>query len=397
MKKLIIKTGITLLLNIAVLLSSGQIYVPMNGFAIEVSLENTDLVRLPIYRNSITSLKVIDDYIVGGTTAKQGLSPYIFVASLSKKKLIGIKDLGELLYGQQSVQTGFCKGKGSILFAGTLPTQSNTLPGGSGHLLQVEIDKNGNLNIKDLGVPIPGEGIYALNSNSMGTMLYGISYPTGLFFSYNIKSGSTLIFKNTLPSKKEMEDIKTYILKPEDYLCKTLIESDNGLIFGSMPVNKLFYFNPKDESFHILEDNLPEVHGRRMIGRVDSWAKSKSGKLYGGSGGDGQLFEMDTNTKKVKNLGKPIMMNRIRGLAFGNDNKLYGIAGAPPGYTHFFSYDEKNGFHDFGIPQFDMVDPKIGWIGYNINTITPSGDGKYIVMGEGEDLSQLLIFVVERK
>lgn len=394
MKKHLRKTAIILIINIWLSPTFAQIYVPLNGFAIEVSLENTDLLRLPIYQNSISSLKVIDDYIVGGTSAERGLSPYVFVASLSKQKLIEFKDISKVINGQQSIQSGFYKGKEkNTLFAGTMPTGSNNNKlNGSGHLIQLEIDKMGTLDIKDLGIPILGEGIYSLISNSIGTMLYGISYPTGLFFSYNIETGYTRIFKNLLPSDKDINDIKTYILEPRDYLCRSLIQDNNGLIYGSLPINKLFYFNPKDESFHIMKNNLPEVRGRKMLGRVDSWTKSTTGKLYGGAAGDGLLFEIDPYTKKVKNLGKPIMMNRIRGLAMGKDNKLYGVAGAPLGYTHFFSYDEKNGFHDFGIPQFKMAELDIGWIGYNINTITSSEDGKYIIMGEDESLSQLLIY-----
>src|SRR5207253_1972851 len=134
---------------------------------------------------------------------------------------------------------------------------------------------------------------------------------------------------------------------------------------------------------------LPEVWGRRTLGQVESWARSKHGKLYGGNAGDGQLFEIDPVNKKVKNLGKPIMMPRLRGLAFAGDGKLYGIAGASPGYAHLFSYAPGNeGFSDYGNPQFTMkapgIEQGIDWRGFQLGTITSSPDGKYIVMGEDE-------------
>jgi hypothetical protein len=93
------------------------------------------------------------------------------------------------------------------------------------------------------------------------------------------------------------------------------------------------------------------------------------------------------------------MMNRLRGLSFGADGKLYGIAGALPGYAHLFSYDEKNeGYKDLGNPQFNLkapgIEQGIDWRGFQLRTITASEDGKYIVMGEDESLSQLLIFPV---
>ena len=134
------------------------------------------------------------------------------------------------------------------------------------------------------------------------------------------------------------------------------------------------------------------------MGAVESWTKSENGLLYGGNAGDGQLFELNPETKRVKNLGKPIMMNRLRGLTNAKDGKIYGIAGAAPGYSHLFSYDEKNGFVDMGNPEFEMkapgIEQGINWRGFQLGTITSSEDGKYIVMGEDESLSQLLVFPI---
>ena len=132
------------------------------------------------------------------------------------------------------------------------------------------------------------------------------------------------------------------------------------------------------------------------MGTVESWTRSGNGMLYGGNSGDGQLFELNTKTKTVKNLGKPIMMNRLRGLTTAANGKIYGIAGAAPGYAHLFSYDENVGFVDMGNPEFEMkapgIEQGIKWRGFQLRTIASSEDGKYIVMGEDESLSQLLIF-----
>jgi hypothetical protein len=377
-----------------------QVFEALNGFAIEVSLENTGLIRLPIYQNAISSLKVQGDFIIGGTSAAEGLSPYVFVASLSERKVLSKQELNKIISGQQSIRSGFCQGRGQVLFAGTMPDQAGISREG-GHLIRVTVDDKGIPEIRDLGIPVPGEGVYTLLSDASGTMLYGISYPSGLFFSYNIHTAQVNIFRDIVPSPKDMAALQLYILKPGDYLCQALVEDQGGLVYGSLPVNKLFCFDPKDKSFIILTDSLPAIWGLRMLGCVDSWAKSGDGNLYGGNSGDGQLFVLNPTAKKITNLGNPAMMNRIRGLAFGRNGKLYGIAGAPPGYTHFFSYDRDNGFHDLGNPQFEMVAPGIeqgiGWRGYNIGTMVSSEDGKYMVMGEDESLSQLLIYIVPPK
>ncbi len=65
-------------------------------------------------------------------------------------------------------------------------------------------------------------------------------------------------------------------------------------------------------------------------------------------------------------------------------------------YAHLFSYDEKTGFVDMGNPEFEMKAPGIEqgilWRGFQLGTIASSEDGRYIVLGEDESLSQLLVF-----
>ncbi|MCK0146703.1 hypothetical protein MWU78_13690 [Arenibacter sp. F26102] len=368
-----------------------------NGFAIELSLENTDLKRLPIYRNSITSLHVSGDYIIGGTTASEGLSPFIFTASLSQKMPIDFKDIGSLVLGQESIQSGFGKGKNGLLYCGSMSNSKENNTDG-GHLFQISINKSGALKIKDLGVPVQGEGIFTLVGDTDGTKIYGISYPKGHLFAYDNASGKTKIFDAIIPSEYDLKEYKTYDLRPQDYLSRSLTQGNDGKIYGSAPMNKLFSFDPSTESFKILDNTLPVVWKRNILGRVDSWAKDKEGILYGGNSGDGQLFTLNPTTGVVKNLGKPITLNRLKGLSFGRNGKLYGVAGGTPGYAHLFRYDSDYGFYDFGNPKFTMVAPGIeqgiSWRSFNIETVTSSEDGKYIVMGEGESLSQIMVLEV---
>jgi hypothetical protein len=392
------KVAIAVLFLLCVFRLSAQyeFFAPKEAFAIEVSLDNSSLKRLPIYRNSISSLIVSGDQVIGGTTADEKLTPFIFTASLSKREVTGIIDLNEIVPGQRSVSTGFTKRKGNILYAGTLPDKEGK---GEGHLIAITLGLAGGLSIKDLGIPIPGEGIFALTADAKGNVLYGISYPTGMFFTYSIATKSVKIFKDISPSRKDLRLFSEYLMNPEDYLCKALMEGPNGQILGSAPVNKLFSFDPVTQKIKIFKEELPEVWGRRPLGQIECWAKSRSGKLYAGNAGDGQLMEINPVSGEIRNVGKPVMMPRLRGLTFAKDGRLYGIAGALPGYAHLFSYaPNKEGFKDYGNPQFKMTAPGIeqgiDWRGFQLGTIASSEDGKYVVIGEDEALSQLLIFTV---
>lgn len=387
-----------LVLGIKAIAQEGT-FDPPGSFAIEVSLENSPYLRLPIYQNSISSLTVKEDYILGGTSAINGLAPFLFVASLSKRQVIDTFSLNSVIPGQQSVESGFYKGNNGMIYAGTIPIEGHGL---SGHLVQITISNGGKINVSDLGIPVPGEGVYAITCDHSGTILYGITFPTGLFFVYNIATKQTKTYKDIAPTKHDLNTYYEFALKPRDYLCRRLITDSQGRVYGSAPINKLFYFDPKTDGFHFLKDQLPTIWGRSVLGRVDSWVRAKNGLLYGGDAGDGQLFSLNPSTDSVVNLGKPIMMNRIQGLVFGENGKLYGIAGSKPAYSHIFSYDpDDGGFVDYGYPQFQMVAPGIEqgipWRGFQLSSMATSDNGRYIVMGEGESLSQILVFPVNAK
>ena len=371
-------------------------FTPRGCFAVEVSLENPGpaRLRLPIYRNAITSLTVVGDYAIGGTTADKGLSPFLFAASLSKKELEVVFDLGQVLPGQRALQSGFGRCKAGALYAGTMPDAE----GGSGHLVKV-VFADGKFEVKDLGVPVENEGIFALTADSERGMLYGITHPTGKFFTFDIEGGESKVFEETVPDKRSLGYLHAYSLHPEDILSRSLAVDKSGRVYGSLPVNKLFRYDPSTGKIETLPDELPEVWGRQPLGRVDSWAVAADGTLYGGNAGDGQLFKLDPATGRVTNLGKPIMMNRMKGLAFGADGKLYGVAGSLPGYAHLFSYDAQGkGFVDLGNPNFPLHAPEIAgrlmWRGYQFATVAASEDGRYIVLGEEESQSQLMVFPV---
>jgi hypothetical protein len=101
----------------------------------------------------------------------------------------------------------------------------------------------------------------------------------------------------------------------------------------------------------------------------------------------------------VTNLGAPASVPRLRGLAFAADGRLYGIAGAAPQYSHLFRYDPRSGgIRDLGQPQFPIVSagvpPGLQWRGFNLATLAVSEDGRTVVMGDEELMSQLMVFSV---
>jgi hypothetical protein len=389
MKTGAVLTGLIALTSIAGAQEPG--FVPEQSYAVEVSLENSPDLRLPIYRNAITSLEVVGNYAIGGTSAEAGLSAYLFAVSLSRRRLEMVFPLERILPGQRAIESGFGRGGDGTLFAGTIPDAA----GRSGHLLSVRVE-NGALAVSDLGTPVPGEGIFAVTSDRQSDRIYGISYPSGKFFVFHRTERRTEVYTQTAPDRAALGELQQFVLKPEDYLCRRLAIDAAGRVYGSLPINKLFRFDPERKSLDVLPNELPPGWVRRPLGRVDSWAMGPDGLLYGGDAADGQVFRLDPSTLEITNLGKPNIMPRVYGLAFARDGSLYGVTGGLPGYTHLFRWDPRHGFADYGNPIFTMTEPGleqgINWRGFRVGSMAASQDGRYIVMGEREALSQLLVF-----
>jgi hypothetical protein len=342
----------------------------------------------------MTSLEVLGAYAIGGTSARAGLSPFLFAVSLSERKLVSVLDLDAVVPGQRSILSGFGRGEGGELFAGTMPQKE----GYAGHIIRVTIGEMG-LRAADLGTPVAGEGIFALTADPRRRTLYGISHPSGKFFSFGLADRVARVYDSTSPDEAARVAYFQLALTPADYLSRSLVVDGEGRVYGSQPVNRVFRFDPRTQEVELLPDELPAVWDRRVLGRVDSWALGPDGAIYGGNAGDGQLFRLDPVRGRILNLGKPVMMPRLKGLAFGRDGKLYGVAGGAPGYSHLFRYDPRDGFVDLGNPRFGMVGESLPtgilWRGFQISTLAVSEDGRFIVMGDDEVLSQLMVFPVE--
>ena len=371
-----------------------KFFTPPGSYAVEVSLENSPYLRLPAYRNAITSLAAIGDWAVGGTSAEKGLTPFLFAVSLSDRRMAYSIDLKELVAGQRAIRSGFGAGAPGVLYCGTIPDTA----GGDGHLLRVVVEGRA-LVVRDLGVPVRGQGIFALTADPGRRLLYGITHPSGKLFEFDLATSKTTTFADTVPGPRDLAFLRNYALEPADYLCRRLIVDRKGRVFGSLPVNRLFRYDPDIKRISLLEAELPEGWGRRALGRVDAWTMAPDGVLYGGCAGDGQLFRLDPDTGRVSNLGKPAQMPGMKGLAFGADGRIYGVAGGAPGYSHLFCFDPAaQNFVDLGNPRFEMkapgIEQGIWWRGFQIGTLAATPDGRQIVMGEEETLSQLLVFPV---
>ncbi len=242
--------------------------------------------------------------------------------------------------------------------------------------------------LEDLGVAVPGNGIYALAINPRAETIYGISYPDGRLFEYRI-------------AQKQFRDLgeldrRVVFHGPErDWrsLPRALVVDTSGRVYTSGEDGLLVYFDPGQEK--ILSTGL-KVPGeyypvQAYTGHpvAECFVKDAKGLIYGGSS-DGFLFSFDPAARRLVNLGKPRVSRRLRALTLGRDGRLYMVAGERFEPCRLFSFDPMGGgFRDLGIV---ARSPHYSWRGYQFNSMTSGADGT-IYLGESERRSHLFFYL----
>jgi hypothetical protein len=242
--------------------------------------------------------------------------------------------------------------------------------------------------VTDLGVPVSGEGVYALAIDRSRDIIYGLSHPNGQFFSYQIESGKFFLHGRVAERKIPGEKFEN-----EKNIGRSIVLDDRGIAFTSGENGAIFRFNAAFRGLEKLPISAPTVPGREPYNGVDAWAKDPCGILYGGTS-DGYLFRLDSKTLTIENLGKPLNQYRIRGLVFSRNGKLYGVGGDDDEMARLFSYDPVRGTYEM----LGMIDvnrrPYYTWQAYVIDAMAIGADDT-VYLGQSERKSKLYLYYPE--
>jgi len=375
--------------------------------------------EIPANSTAITSLLTASDgKIYGGTTGERA---YLFFFDPAINKVRHLGRVGS----EESVHHSLVEDKDGFIYLGTGKNpfvEIEFSPGGLGrqrveNTLWPDIKKHfqdypgGHLyrydpaqsnrrvklaemecDLEDLGIPLANNSIYALTINPSGNEIYGLSYPDGHFFIYNIPAGG---FKDL-----GTIDRKIVFRGPERYwrsLPRALICDNWGNVYTSGTDGELVYYSPRTGKIVTTGEKLPSD---RYPGEDFSYAvaeyftEAENGIIYGGTS-DGYLFSFKPGAAiEVLNLGKLRSSRRLRALAAGPDGKLYMMAGERAGAMpcQLFAYDiYKGGFENLGILIVDRS-PHYYWRGYQFDCMTAGLDGT-IYFGESERRSHLFLYI----
>ncbi len=242
--------------------------------------------------------------------------------------------------------------------------------------------------VEDLGIALPGDGIYTLTIDRERNVIYGLTYPTARLFSYSIADRKFVVHggvvERPIPGEKFEKDRN---------IGRALALDADGRVYGSGDQGALFRFIPETRRIEWLHRTAPSVPGREPYNRIDCWAGEAHDYLYGGTS-DGYLFRLDPKSLELENLGKPLNQYRVRGLAFARNGNLYGVGGNDDEMARLFSYDPARGVYQM----LGMVDvnhrPYYSWQAYVIDAVAIGLDGT-LYLGQSERNSKLYLYYPE--
>jgi|GEM_PF-630513 len=246
--------------------------------------------------------------------------------------------------------------------------------------------------LEDLGAPVAKNSIYALTINPAGDVIYGLTYPDGHFFVYDIGIGK---FKDLGPIDNEIT-----FHGPERHwrsLPRALVCDDKGRVYTSSTDGLLKFYDPQSgriESTHLAIPNDDyHAHTYTDYAVVEYFDKDRNGLIYGGSS-DGYLFSFDPEKNELVNLGKVRGARRLRCLVVANDGKVYMMAGerAVSKPCQLYSYDPATGgFTDLGLLRVDRS-PYYRHEGFQFDSTALGIDGT-IYFGESDRRGKLFMYI----
>lgn len=218
-----------------------------------------------------------------------------------------------------------------------VPPGYKVYPGG--HLLSYDM-KTGTS--KDLGIAPEGEAVLAMNMDTQRGIIYGISWPIGYFFSYDVNTKKMTSFGPTA-SQGEAGTGDTYRV-----LCRSIpIEPESGNAYFTNPEGDIFCYRPGAKQFEkIKEENMRKDY----FGKYDpkesgsmgyNWRQlvwhPEENAFYGVHGNSGYLFSFDPKAKRIDVLERITSEPSKR--SGMNDQFSYGYLGftlGPDGRTLFY-------------------------------------------------------------
>lgn len=242
--------------------------------------------------------------------------------------------------------------------------------------------------LSDLGIVAKNQGIYTLAIDRHRNSIFGLTYPDGYMFVYDIASSKT-----TVLGQVAEKHIPGERFEREKNIGRALVVASRGDVFTSGEGGYVYRYSPEKRVLEKTSARLPGQPGREIYNRVDAWAPEADSVFYGGTS-DGYLFRFDPARARAENIGKPLNQYRLRGLVWARNGKLYGVGGDKDEMARLFSYDPVKAVYE--VLGFIDVDrrPFYSWRAFLVDSMAVGHDGT-IYLGQAERKSRLFVYYPE--
>jgi outer membrane protein assembly factor BamB len=244
--------------------------------------------------------------------------------------------------------------------------------------------------LKDLGIPVAGNSVYAMAIDAKGETIYGVSYPDAHFFIRELKSDKIRDLGPLLAQKVYSGPERTWRSVPRALCC-----TSDGLVYTTGDDGFIVYYDPVKNKIIRTTMRIPgeyweawNYYGYPVAEQFIVYDK----RIYGATS-DGFLFQMDPVNEQIANLGKPCVSRRVRAMVLGPDRRLYMICGEFEEPCKLCSYDlsGREGFYDWGILAVDRS-PYYAKRAYQFDAMATGVDGT-IFIGESDRRASLFLFL----
>ncbi len=246
-----------------------------------------------------------------------------------------------------------------------------------------------NANVKDLGVPVPGNSIYAMTINNDASKIYGISYPDAEFFEYDMAASQFVRHGKWMEKVVYPGPERSWRAVPRAIAC-----GEDGRIWSSSDNGLMQAFNPQTGKFEPSNMRVPgeywEVQNYDGFPVIEQIIVDADGTFVATSS-DGFVFRVVPQADNIVNYGKPRVERRVRAMTKGMDGRYYMICGEKDNVCRMFSFAPQEGFLDYGVLGVDRS-PYYAKIAYQFDSMCTGKDGA-IFIGESDRRAKLFIYI----
>jgi streptogramin lyase len=230
--------------------------------------------------------------------------------------------------------------------------------------------------LEKVAIPFPHIYIQSLVLDRERRLLHGVTFTPEKLFTYKIETGE-VIDHGPIGSAIEMAQPERPVIDSRGRLwCTWGVTRAFMDSTGPHPI-RLLSLDPDTNAVKYYDHGIGLL-GRYDKGRVDGMVAGKDGHVYIGSS-LGALYRLDPETANVTYLGKPVLGERMAGMACGADGTITLACGRPAAHlVRFFPADDR--FEVLG----EIRDDTIGDRAYQIHDICIASDGT-IYAGENDN------------